>query len=88
MGLETVELLMDIEDHFHVRLPDDDASDCITVGDLQNLLVRELSGGRPETPELRTAVWTGTLKVLKKHGHPAEKVRPESKWIGDIAANG
>jgi len=34
MGLETVELLMDIEDHFGVSIPDEDASRCITVGDI------------------------------------------------------
>ena len=88
MGLETVEILVDIEDHFHVSLPDDEASACITVADLQKLVIRELSQGQSENAELHQVVWNGILTVLVKNGYSVEKIRPESKWVGDITIHG
>ena len=48
MGLEAVEIVMKVEEHFGVSVPDEVASNFITVADLQreveDLLVRK--GGR------------------------------------------
>lgn len=39
MGLEMVEIAMDLEDRFTVSLPDSRVGDCRTYGDLLDLLV-------------------------------------------------
>ena len=88
MGLETVEILLDIEDYFHMQISDAEASSCITVGDLRDLLVRRLSEGNPADPSLQNNVWNGIVDVLTKNGYPSWIIRPESRWIGDITANG
>jgi acyl carrier protein len=39
MGLETVEIIMEIEDHFGIRVADEVASNCVTVAAFQKFVV-------------------------------------------------
>src|SRR5437016_2750096 len=50
MGLDTVELVMTLEDHFAIRIPDRDAEELCTVGQIYEYLERRLN-----VPELRRA---------------------------------
>ncbi len=43
MGLDTVELVMEIEDTFSITIPDDEASQMITVGDVFDYIVAKTS---------------------------------------------
>jgi hypothetical protein len=90
MGLETVAIIMDIEDRFRVNVPDAVASRCLTVADLQRELVILLqSQGRVPSPALEREVYDGIVQVVvKQTGIPAGNVRPASKWIGDITRYG
>ena len=89
MGLETVKILMDMEDHFPVSIPDDLASDIVTVGDLHRVIVELLlAQGRQRNQELGREVWDRMMAVLKKNGIPLEGVRPDSRWLGDITRHG
>ena len=89
MGLETVEILMGMEDYFHLQIPDAAASACITVADLQRVIVDLLvSQGRPRDEQLSAEVWKGMVAVLAKNRVPIEPIRPESTWIGDITKYG
>jgi hypothetical protein len=89
LGLETVEIVLDMEDHFHVRIPDAAASRCVTVADLQWVIVDLLvAKGRPQGEALHQEVWDGMIAVLGRHGYPVGRIRPESKWIGDITRYG
>ncbi len=45
MGLDTVEIVLRIEETFSVDLPDDELGSVRTVGDLYALLLRKLDGG-------------------------------------------
>ena len=85
MGLETVEILMDLEDHFGVHIPDSSASACVTVDDLgkviMNLLVAQ---GRSPGNLLEREVWDGMVAVMTKNRIPADRIQPAAKWIGDI----
>ncbi len=89
MGLETVEIVMGMEDHFRIHIPDAAASNCNTVADLQNVIVNLLAAqGKPSNDQLRREVWDGMMKVLARNRYPVDRIRPESKWIGDITKYG
>ena len=89
MGLETVEIVLDLEDHFEVAIPDAAASSTITVADLQQVIVDLLvAKGKARTPELQVEVWKGMMAVLAKQGYPVARIRPNSKWVGDITRYG
>lgn len=45
MGLDTVEIVLRVEETFGVDLPDDELGSVRTVGDLHELLLRKLDGG-------------------------------------------
>ncbi len=89
MGLETVEIVMDMEDYFKVRIPDAAASKCTTVADLQTVIADLLViRGRAPGEKLQAEVWQGMMAVLAKNRYPLENIGPESKWIGDITKYG
>lgn len=89
MSLRTIEIVMDLEDHFHIRIPDETASSSVTVADLQRVIVDLLAGqGRARSEALEREVWDGMLRVLAKLRYPVKEIRPESKWVGDITENG
>ena len=44
MGLDSVEILMKVEDTFGIKIPDQEAEQILTVGDLHNAVWRHLSG--------------------------------------------
>jgi hypothetical protein len=89
MGLETVEIVMDMEDYFHLKISDAAASNCITVADLQRVIVDLLAAqGRQSGEELQREVWKGMMAVLAKNRYPVNQIRPESTWIGDITKYG
>lgn len=89
MGLETVEILMDLEGFFQLKIPDSLASSCVTVAELQAVIVRLLvEHGASDDEETRKRVWAGIITVLWGGGYNVAKIRPDSKWIGDITAYG
>lgn len=89
MGLETVEILMDLEDFFELKIPDSIASSCVTVADLQTAIVRLLvERGANDDEETRKRAWAGIITVLWGEGYDVAKIRPDSRWIGDVTAHG
>lgn len=89
MGLETVEILMDLEDFFAISIPDSLASACVTVADLQAVIVKILAErGTRDCDETRQMVWDGMMSVLEENGIDVRQVHPDSKWIGDITQYG
>lgn len=90
MGLETVEILMDIEDHFAVCIPDEQASRCVTVGDTCDVVVGLLAAqGRHVAPSMRDEVFAGIAQVIAKQmAMKPEQITLESRWVGDITRYG
>jgi hypothetical protein len=86
MGLDTVEILIEVERHFGVEIDDDTASKCITVGDLQDVVVNLLvQKGRPRSTELRDEVFHALVQIsVDQMGIDPAEVRPESRWTGDV----
>lgn len=90
MGLDTVEILMEVEEDFGISVPDSVASNCITVRDLQVVIIDLLvAKGRERWPELEQEVWMGLVTIVTEQmGMDTEAVRPESRWVGDITKYG
>jgi hypothetical protein len=90
MGLESVAIVMDVEDRFKVHIPDKVASTCFTVADLQReLAVLLYQQGRQPSEELDREIYDGIVAVIVKQTKiPASKIHPESRWVGDITKYG
>ena len=93
MGLDTVELVMEVEDAFSVSIADDVAERILTVGDLYQFLLREkdrpISEGE-QRPSIGTPdeVWLKLREIIVNVlGVPPEDVRPEARWIEDLGAD-
>jgi hypothetical protein len=90
MGLQLVEIVLAIEKHFGVSIPDDDAGQAVTVGSMQ-MLICELLAERRKVPvdDLKQEVWDGLIAVVSDQmGIKPCEIRPESKWVGDITRHG
>ena len=86
MGLDTVELVMMIEEEFGVELPDAEAEKITTVGELRDFIVlalkSEAAGKDPSGPE---AVLTRIQRILEKEfGIPPEQAVPSAHIIDDL----
>ncbi len=83
MGLDGVELVMDVEEKFGVAIPDDLAQTMRTVGDLYEYLVTQCNGDRQSgclTSAAFYQVRQGICKTLRVERHD---VRPAT-WIDEL----
>ena len=90
MGLEMVSIIMEVEDHFGISVPDEVASNCVTVADLQRVVVDSLvQKGRARSADLEAEVYDDLVKIIvDQTGMKAPDIRPESRWVGDITEYG
>ena len=90
MGLQVVEIIMSLEDHFSVSIPDDVAGQCITIGDMQNVIVDLLASTRKcNTDDLMSEVMDGIVNIVSKEmGMKPSDIKPDSTWVGDITKYG
>jgi hypothetical protein len=79
MGLDVVELVMEIEEHFSVTIPDDEAGRILCVGDLYLFLLRRTGG--PAVVPCPTARAFYTIRRVFMHSLGAERgqVRPATQ---------
>ena len=56
MGLDSVEIIMDIEDRFGIEITDAEAARCWRVGDLLGCVMAKLETGQSSKPERQQ--WT------------------------------
>ena len=65
MGLDVVEIVMALEEHFGVTLPDERAGQAITVGSMHSLISEVLAAERNlDADTLKAEVWTGLVAVV------------------------
>ncbi len=90
MGLETVEIFLELEEHFAVSIPDDVAAACITVGDTHREIAKLLAPGRNcGADALLPEVWDGVvLIVAMQMAMDPSDIKPDSRWAGDITRYG
>jgi hypothetical protein len=90
MGLDTVEIVLNFEDEFDIRIPNEVAECMVTVGDMHRYIVERLvARGEARSPQLETDAWQRPVRiVLDQMAIELATVRPESTWIGDITRYG
>ena len=80
MGLDIVEMVMEVERTFRFEIPDAEAGKLRTVGDLHRY-IREHVEDAPEDPEL----WERLVAVVEREsGTPRERIRRESSFVHDL----
>ena len=87
MGLDTVELVMEIEKEFELEIPDEAASNISTVGEMHSWLLTELQ--RLGRPKVDSAQVYGRLRELICHqlGVKPEAVVPSARFVKDLGAD-
>lgn len=86
MGLDSVEILLEVEDTFNITIPDEEAASISTVGELHDSILRKMPGISSKTPcgsqrafyQLRRGLTHcfGTKRRKIRTGTPSEEVIP------------
>ena len=82
MGLDGVELVMELEDEFGIGIPDGDVEQITTVGQTVEFVVRQLSARRPVGPGVcpsARAFYRLRAALMAGYRVPRYSVRPEVK---------
>jgi acyl carrier protein len=89
MGLDTVELVMEIEEAFDISIPDDRASNMLTVGDLYEFILEKTADS---TLKSSTCLSAAAFYDLRRHvrslGLPHSEIRPKTELDRVIPLNG
>ena len=83
MGLDTVELVMAVEEEFGIAIPDDGAVTLITLSDIRDFVVQALEA----TGEVgdREAVWERIKAIMRRdHGIADEHLVPGAALVADL----
>jgi acyl carrier protein len=84
MGLDTVELVMAVEEHFRIEIPDDKASKIFTVGELHSFIVGALArAGRAEFSETQVFDELRDL-ICNQLAVDPRIVKPEARIVKDL----
>ena len=86
MGLESVEIVMAVEEEFGIRIPDERAAELATVGDMLDFVLIALRQ-RGEVPD-ETAIWEHLRAVIVDQiGVPLEDVTRNARFIQDLGVD-
>jgi hypothetical protein len=76
MGLDSVEIVMELEDEFGISIPDEDAEHLVTVGGIVDYLAKRVTGGVP-AKVCRSHQVFGHMRraMMQVYGVPRDRVR-------------
>jgi hypothetical protein len=97
MGMDAIEIVMNLEDEFRISISDDDAMNMQTLGDTLNSVIKGLAAarlaGRARSSKYfiatgtvdRAAVWEVIRKmVAKQAGVKIDTLNEDTKYFGDL----
>ncbi len=84
MGLDTVELILEVEEQFGIEISNDDAEKTITVGDLANLVARLVSQKTGREVDYKEVLPKITNILMEHHGIPREEIHLDAKFVDDL----
>jgi acyl carrier protein len=90
MGMDTVELVMEVEEAFDITIPDADAERILTVGNLYHYILSRLHGDGPGTGHCLTAATFYRLRraLMRSFRTPRCAIRPDSSMDSLMPARG
>ena len=82
MGLDTVELVMAVEEEFGITISDEEAQDIRTVGDMYQCVLRKVIGTQRAT---RTSeeTWAALASVIKTQTGVSQFTK-DSRFVEDL----
>ena len=78
MGLDSVEILMKVEETFGIKIPDVEAQNIVTVGDLHNAAWRHLSGKHSDKCQSQKLFYKLRRSFADKYEFPPQQLNPET----------
>ena len=89
MGLDSVEIIMDIEDHFGIEITDAEAARCVRVGDLLGCVMAKLEAGEATKHERRQWTREQALEqirdiIVEQAGVLRDRVTLDASLTGDL----
>lgn len=88
MGMQSVEIVMACEDEFDIKLPDEMVTDVYTVGELQEVCLREigrLHPGRLLDEDAKAIIMHQIREIVSEAiGVAYEKTVPAARFIEDL----
>lgn len=82
MGLDTVELVMDVEREFNIKIPDENAVKILTVGEFYDFVISRLKEqGRSYDDK---EVWEKLKNCIVAFGPEPDEVIPEARIVDDL----
>lgn len=83
MGLDTVELIMQVEKTFAITIPDHEAEKMVTIGDMHDCVMRAtVADGRALDSD---QVWNQITEILAEdYGVPRVKISRKAAFIRDL----
>jgi len=84
MGLDTVELVMDVEDHFGISIQLEEAEKVVTVGDLVALIQQRIAGAQRHPCATLAAFYAVRRIVRQVVADEAFRIRPSDKLIDKL----
>ena len=88
MGLDAVELVLEVEDEFGIAIPDRDAERLRTVGDLHDYACRRVAGVPSGVCRSRSAFYALRRSVVARLGVDRRAVRPDARVEAHLPASG
>jgi len=84
MGLDTVELIYAIEEHFGIDIPNEVAAKLTTVGDMHEYVYSELRRKGDHALEHAQVFEALRQVVAEQAGVDPQRVKPEASFVYDL----
>ena len=85
MGLETLELMMDIEDNFEIRITDDDAAAAVTIDQVCDLILLCIERQHNGRTHVKSEIFNWLADLLaREYKIPLSAITPKAELIKDL----
>lgn len=83
MGLDTVEFVMWVEEEFHIEIPDKDAAELVTVGELCRYVANRIR--QRESGDIEQEIFDKVSHHLNSSfGVPLCRILPDARFVQDL----